>query len=192
MRVGVFPGSFNPVTVAHLAIADAAVEQCRLDRLDLVVSRVALAKEHVTRPRLEDRLAVLEAVVAHRPALGIRLTDHRLLVDIARGYDVLVVGADKWQQLHDPAWYGGSVAERDAALADLCTVVVAPRPPFDGPEGRTLAIAGDHGTVSSTHARSGRRDWMAPEAAAFDRLTGAWTDPSRYDRWVAAQASGSA
>lgn len=189
MRVGVFPGSFNPVTVAHLAIADAAIEQCGLDRLDLVVSRVALAKEHVTRPRLEDRLAVLEEVAANRAALGARLTDARLLADIAEGYDVLVLGADKWQQLHDPAWYGGSEARRDAALARLgaVAVVVAPRPPYPAPDGRTLVVDGMHAAVSSTHARSGRRDWMAPEAAAFDLQTGAWTDPDRYDRWVAAR-----
>ena len=33
---GVFPGSFDPLTVAHLAIADAAVSYFGLDRLDLV------------------------------------------------------------------------------------------------------------------------------------------------------------
>ena len=189
MRVGVFPGSFNPVTVAHLAIAHAAIDQHGLDRLDLVISRVALAKEHVTRPRLEDRLAVLEQVASREPRLGARLTDARLLADISEGYDLLVVGADKWQQLHDPAWYGGSEARRDAALAGLCPVAVVPRPPFPSPEDGTLTIDPAHASVSSTDARSGRRDWMAPDAAAFDLRTGAWTDPDRYEHWLAARGS---
>ncbi len=190
MRVGVFPGSFNPVTVAHLAVAEAAIEQCRLDRLDLVLSRVALGKEEVTRPRFEDRVTVLEAVAATHPRLGVRVTDARLLVDIAAGYDVLVVGADKWQQLHDPAWYGGSEQERDAALARLCEVAVAPRPPFASPPPLTLRVEAEHGKISSTHARSGRREWMAPAAADFDERTGAWTEPERYDEWLAARSSG--
>ena len=39
--------------------------------------------------------------------------------------------------------------------------------------------------VSSTAVRAGRREWMAPEAAAFDEATGAWSDPARYARWRA-------
>ena len=42
---------------------------------------------------------------------------------------------------------------------------------------------GEH-DVSSTGARSGRREWMAPEALAFDDQSGAWTDPNRYDAWL--------
>ena len=34
--IGCYPGSFNPPTVAHLAVAESAVEQAGLDRLDLV------------------------------------------------------------------------------------------------------------------------------------------------------------
>ena len=41
------------------------------------------------------------------------------------------MGADKWAQVHDPAWYGVDAAARDAALAALPRVLVAPRPGFD-------------------------------------------------------------
>ena len=56
-RRGVYPGSFNPPTIAHLAIAQAARDQCGLDRVDLVVSRVALAKEDVRDPPFDDRIS---------------------------------------------------------------------------------------------------------------------------------------
>jgi hypothetical protein len=33
--------------------------------------------------------------------------------------------------------------------------------------------------------RAGRHEWMASEARAFDERTGAWSDPERYERWLA-------
>lgn len=182
--VGAYPGSFNPPTVAHLAIADAALAQAGLDRIDLIVSRLPLGKDPVSRPRLADRLSVLEAVAARRPWLAVRLTDAQLVMDIAEGYDVIVLGADKWAQVNDPAWYGGSVAARDSAVRRLPRVLVAPR----GPQpvaGELLNIAAEHLPVSSTAARAGRRDWMAAEAVAFDDETGAWSDGERYEAWLA-------
>ena len=41
------------------------------------------------------------------------------------------MGADKWAQVRDPAWYDGSIAARDAAVAGSPRVLVAPRPGFD-------------------------------------------------------------
>jgi hypothetical protein len=179
-RRGCYPGSFNPPTVAHLAIADAARRTAALDVVDLVVSRVPLGKGAVEVPTLDDRVAVLEAVAASRPWLGVRLTDDRLLVDIASGYDVLVMGADKWAQVRDPVWYE-SVAARDHALARLpARVLVAPRLGFAAEGAEVLDLGDDHGAVSSSAARDGASHLMLPEAAAFDAETGAWSDPDRY------------
>ena len=190
MALGVYPGSFNPPTVAHLAIAGAAWRRFDLERVDLAVSRVALGKESVERPAFSDRLAVLEATAAARPWLGLVVVDAQLLVDVAQGYDVVVMGADKWAQVFDPAWYGGSEVARDKAVARLPKVAVAPRPGFPLPAGEALGgevleIADHHGGVSSSLVRAGDRQWMVPEAAEFDERTGAWTDPVRYDRWRA-------
>ena len=163
MRVGVFPGSFDPLTTAHLAIAEAAVRACQLDRIDLVMSTVALAKPGA-HSSLEERRAVIERHASRIPQLGVGTTDDQLLVDIAAGYDVLVVGADKWHQLQDVAFYG-SVEERDAALARLPTLAVAPRagvalpPPGDAVV--LLAIDPSLHHVSSTAVRDGRAEWRA-------------------------------
>jgi phosphopantetheine adenylyltransferase len=183
-RVGAYPGSFDPPTIAHLAIAEAAVAAHDLARLDLVVSRQALDKEHVEIPRLEHRFDVLERVASTRPWLGVAITDHRLLADIAEGYDVLVVGADKYAQLHDVRYYGDEAAMH-AALDRLPTLAVAPRRPHRAPENLVLDVDPGHHTVSSTLARAGAVDLMLPEAAAFDAETGAWTDPDRYRAWLA-------
>ena len=189
-RLGAFPGSFNPLTVAHLAIAEAAVLQCGLGRIDFVVSHRALAKEHIERPRLADRLHVLEQAAANplRAWLGVVVTDHQLLADIAEGYDVIVLGADKWTQLLDPAFYGGSIDARDAALSRLPEVAVAPRPPHDPPDhARVLDLPIHLQAASSSAVRDGRREWISAEAAAFDDETGAWSAPAQYETWLAAQ-----
>ena len=178
-RLGVYPGSFNPPTIGHLAIAEAALRQRGLDRVDFVVSRVALGKELVGRPAFDDRIAVLEASVADIDGLEVAVTDRQLLVDIARGYDVVVMGADKWAQVLDPAFYGDSAHDRDRAVAALVQLelAIAPRAPFEVPSGTELVVAAEVGTVSSTGARQGRLEWMTAAARAFDDATGAWSNP---------------
>ncbi len=183
-RRGVFPGSFNPPTRAHIAISEAAMLQHRLDVLVWSVSRVALAKEDVARPRLGDRLGVLEEVAAHLDWLEIAVTHAQLLSDISAGFDVIVMGADKWHQIHDPVFYGDDPARRDAAIDALPTVAIAARPPFDCPAELALDLPDWVAEVSSTAARTVDPALMAASAARFDESTGAWTDPARYEAWL--------
>jgi hypothetical protein len=166
----VYPGSFDPVTVAHLHVAETALRQCGLVRVDLSISVDALGKDAATLTAVDDRIAELARLADRRPWLGLRSTPARLLVDVAAGYDVVVVGADKWHQLLDPAWYT-SVQARDEALARLPVVAVAPRPPWPLPDPRAKLVEmvevvvldtdpAHHG-VSATAVRQGRHDWRA-------------------------------
>lgn len=191
VRRGAYPGSFNPLTTAHLAIADAARAQHRLQRIDLVVSRSALAKEDVLHPRFEHRIEVLREAAAGIDWLAVTVTEQQLLADIASGYDLLIVGADKWWQIQDPIWYGGDERQRDLAMADLPAVAIAPRDGLETAPEHTLTVSGRLiGDVSSTAARAGNLDLMVPAARAFATRTGAWIDPDRYDRWLAAGEAG--
>jgi len=178
--VGCYPGSFNPPTIAHLAVAEAAVAAAGLVRLDLVLSRVALGKEDLVHPTAEERAEVLRAVAARRPWLGVVVADARLIAELAHGYDAVVVGADKWRQVIDPAWYGDDPAARDAAVASLPRVLVAPRGD-DRPAGvELLDLADHHRDVSATSVRAGAPDaarWLLPEAADAARRTGWWPLP---------------
>ncbi len=184
-RRGVFPGSFNPPTTAHLAISEAVRAQYSLDVLVWSVSEVALAKENVQRPHLVDRVRVLEAVADRLGWLEIAVTQAQLLADIAAGFDVIVMGADKWCQIHDPVFYDNDPARRDAAISSLPAVAIAARPPYDAPAELMLDLPEWVGAVSSTLARTFDPVVMVPEAAEFDSRTGAWTDPNRYERWRA-------
>jgi predicted RNA-binding protein with PIN domain len=190
-RRGVYPGSFDPPTIAHAAIAEAAVAAAQLDQLDLAISRDALGKDAAAQRPLETRLAALERLKASRPWLHVIVTDARLIADIAAGYDVVVMGADKWEQVRDPAWYDGDAAARDAALARLPRVLVAPRPGFTVVGAEVLDLPEHLGEVSSTAARAGShhvivpevRDVFAPEARRRVIVDGNNVIGSRPDGW---------
>ena len=160
---GAYPGTFDPPTIAHLAIAEAARTQCGLDVVELIVNRDPLGKTDM-RP-LETRVAMLEAVTVSRPWLRVAVTDKVHLADIAEGYDVLILGADKWAQLLDVRFYA-SAAARDEAIARLPALAVAPRHELDAPSDCVLLDVALH-DVSSTAARAGRLDLVLPEARPF-------------------------
>ena len=162
-RRAVYPGSFDPPTIAHLAIATAALVQCGCQSLTFVLSRAALGKEG-RDDSVEQRAAVLRDLV-DGDRFTVEVTSSRLIVEIARGYDVVVVGADKWAQVLDPSWYA-DVQARNAAVASLPHVALVPRPPHEPPSpgGRLTVVELADPTlaaVSSTAVRAGRSDWAA-------------------------------
>ena len=179
-RIGVYPGSFNPPTRAHLEIALAAVSQHCLKRLDFALSLSPLGKTTVEVPSFAHRLEVLEQSLWGHASLSVVVTEKQLIVDIADGYDVVVMGADKWHQVHDPWWYDDDKQARDTAVNRLPTVALAPRPPHVIPPELQLPVPDDLLEISSTAARAGHTDQMTPAAAQFDAETGAWTNPAKY------------
>lgn len=170
--IGVYPGSFDPPTVAHVHLAEQAVDQLGLARLDLVISLDALGKDDDALTPVHERVTELARLAEGRPWLAAGTTPHRLIADIAQGYDVVVIGADKWHQLLDPAWYGGTT-ERDEALRRLPTVALAARPPWtlpgddpaaEPPAGVEIVVLDtdpSHHEVSATAVRAGRHEWRA-------------------------------
>jgi nicotinic acid mononucleotide adenylyltransferase len=122
--IGCYPGSFNPATVAHVAIAEAAWQQCGLERVDLILSEQTLGKLDVVGPTVEDRAESLRLVLKDRPWIGVAITTSQLLAEIAASYDVLVMGADKWQQITELHWYD-SDEHRQRSLGSLPRLAIA-------------------------------------------------------------------
>ena len=172
-RVGVYPGSFNPPTIAHIEIAVTAREHHGLDRVDFAVSTVTLGKEAVRRPSFAERIEVIEASVEPIDGLGFIVTDHQLIADIASGYDVVVMGADKWAQVNDVEWYTDTAA-RDAAIAALPTLALAARTGFEVPDAHALPVDPTLLEVSSSAVRAGRTEWMTTAARAYHDRHGTW------------------
>ena len=119
---------------------------------------------------------MIRASIAEHSTLGVVITESLLIVDIAIGYDVVVMGADKWAQIGEVEWYTNT-AERDAALAALPRLALVPRPPLDVPEEHLISVREDILEISSSAARAGRTEWMTDAARAFHDRTGAWCPP---------------
>lgn len=123
-RLALLPGSFNPLTTAHLDLAARAIASGTCDAVWFTISVRTVDKERVTGALLEDRLAVLHDVTHHHPALGVAVTNRGLYVDQAVAAHMtlrvpatllFIVGYDKIVQIFDPRYYDN----RDAALALL-------------------------------------------------------------------------
>lgn len=193
MRVGVFAGSFNPLTRAHVALANAARRAAGLDALIWACAAASVDKEQVERAALVDRLAQMRAFVAGRRRDGLALLNRGLYVDEARTIRALltssaeltlIVGYDKIVQIFDPKYY----ADRDAALRalfSLARLLVAPRE-GEGAEAlaallaqpenrpfakhvRYLAVPAGYANDSSTEARALAAE-TPPDIAALSRL----------------------
>ncbi len=133
-RVGLLAGSFNPLTRAHVALAQAARGAGRLDAMLWALSVVIVDKERVERASLVDRLLQMRAFVEDGPD-ALALFNRGLYVEQAElawslmphlEELVIVVGFDKIIQIFDPRYY----EDRDAVLDRLfasATILVAPR-----------------------------------------------------------------
>jgi cytidyltransferase-like protein len=123
-RVALFPGSFDPPTVGHVALAEAAARE--VDLVLLVYATAPLPKGPGASPPLLDepsRIEALSRLARARPSLMAAVASHGLLVDQVEAVGdalpgsriVLAVGSDKFLQVLDPAWY----EDRDAAMRRL-------------------------------------------------------------------------
>lgn len=136
IRTGIFGGTFDPIHIGHLALANYLCEYGELDELWLVLSPQNPFKRD--RLLLDDalRLEMVRAAVAGYPSLQASDVEfhlpkpsymvHTLSTLIAAHPDrrfTLVIGADNWVAF--PRWYASDEILR------LCDVIVYPRPGYD-------------------------------------------------------------
>jgi nicotinate-nucleotide adenylyltransferase len=131
--IGVLGGSFNPVHLAHMFVAERVREELALDRVLLVpVARQPLKLDMTLAPAT-DRLAMLELATAGNPALRpdpIELARGGVsymadtLAEIGRRAGAaplyLILGSDAYRLL--PRW------RRLEEIRRLSRIVVVPRP----------------------------------------------------------------
>lgn len=79
-RLGVLPGTFNPVTVAHLGLAAAARSHC--DEVLFVLPRVFPHKPY-SGASLDERLELLDAALCTDDSFSLATSEAGLFVDIA-------------------------------------------------------------------------------------------------------------
>ena len=88
-RLGVFPGTFNPVTVAHVALAQAALS--RVDEVVYILPRVFPHKAY-SQASFAQRLELLSTAVGESEACSIASAEGGLFVEIAAECRAAYVG----------------------------------------------------------------------------------------------------
>jgi len=66
-RIGLFGGTFDPIHVGHLALAERAVEQLDLKTLYFVPNAISPLKTRAPRASGRDRLAMIRAAIKGNP-----------------------------------------------------------------------------------------------------------------------------
>ena len=180
-RIGIFGGSFDPVHNAHVALAQVALTQLRLDELRWVPAGQPWQKAHQLTDALHREAMVnlaiegvarfkLERCELQRQGPSYTLDTVRELQAATPGAQwFLIVGQDQYQGLH--TWRGWK------DLLKLATLAVANRPGSAAPANPEVQRLGHHAValpmmdVSSTDIRqrvaTGQRiDDLVPPAVA--------------------------
>ncbi|MBR2706214.1 MAG: nicotinate-nucleotide adenylyltransferase [Mogibacterium sp.] len=75
-RYAIYGGSFDPVHIGHIALADCAAAECGLDEIIFMPAYISPFKQDRKVTKGEDRLAMLETVLDFNPAF--RVSDYEL------------------------------------------------------------------------------------------------------------------
>ncbi|MBU6401272.1 MAG: nicotinate (nicotinamide) nucleotide adenylyltransferase [Verrucomicrobia bacterium] len=161
-RLGLFGGSFDPVHLGHLLVAQAALEELRLDRLFFIPAAQSPFKPGVEPASPQERLRLLRLALAGQPACEI---DEQEIsrggvsysIDTVRDYTRRFAGATLFYLIgadHVPQLCKWRAADE---LAQQVQFVVIPRPgepaaplrpPFRGPTLRGFPVG-----ISSSEVR---------------------------------------
>lgn len=132
MRLGLFGGTFDPIHLGHMILAEACREACGLDRVWFVVAGAPPHKPG-DRTSVDDRLEMVRVAIAGHPSFEVSEIETRRpgphysvetleAVHRERPEDDLffLIGADSLADL--PQW------RQPGRIVELATVVVVDRP----------------------------------------------------------------
>jgi nicotinate (nicotinamide) nucleotide adenylyltransferase len=150
-EVGIFPSSFNPITMGHMAILQGAAQIKAFKEILLVLDTQPMDKESFGAT-LVDRLLMLQVLFEDQPRFSVGVSNRGLFLTKAealkemypKGRDVtFIVGYDTLARVFDPKYYG----DREGALDRLftcCTFMVANRGDYGKEALRRLMTSGDN------------------------------------------------
>jgi nicotinate-nucleotide adenylyltransferase len=170
-RLGILPGTFNPVTVAHLAVAQAG-----LSAVDEVVFLLPRAFPHkpYTGASFEDRIEMLQSVLPRDSRFSIASSQSGLFKDIAAEYRAdfgsgtqlsFLCGRDAAERI--ATWDYGEPRAFQSMLRQFNLLVAARHGEYEVPDELhdaivPLELRGPYDHVSSSEVRDRirqGRDW---------------------------------
>lgn len=141
-RIGILGGSFDPVHIGHLIIAQDAVERLGLSEVIFIPAAIPPHKQHLQRVDAEHRLKMLRIAVESDPRFSVSDIEVKrggvsytvdtlkaLCVDDPDAALLLIVGSDTLMDLH--TWH--KVEE----ILEMCEVATFLRPGEDSREAIT-------------------------------------------------------
>lgn len=161
-HLGILPGTFNPITVAHLALAEAALT--RVEQVVFVLPRSFPHKPY-TGASFDERVAMLAAAVEPHPAFSVAASEGGLFAEIAAecrsAYPSapalsFLCGRDAAERI--AGWDYGEPDAFDSMLREFSLLVAARSgeylpPPQWSAAIRTLELSGPFDHVSATEVR---------------------------------------
>lgn len=177
--LGILPGSFHPVTRAHLALGKAA-----LSEVELVVFTMPRRFPHKRYEAvgLDDRLRLVAAAIRDEPRFAAAVSEGGLFIEMARearalfpeaGVPWLICGRDAAERI--TAWDYGTAEGIREQLAEYGLLTAARQGEYEAPGElrdriRPIGMPAGWDTVSATEVRNriaGGGDWRELVPAAI-------------------------
>jgi nicotinate (nicotinamide) nucleotide adenylyltransferase len=139
-RLGIFPASFNPPTLAHLALIRRARQRVNLDEILILLDAQAMDKR-IIGAGLQDRVLMLKRLFQRDPRVSIGISNRGLFAEKLEPLRAMypfpimftfIVGFDTILRVMDKRYY----SNRDETLGRLfrqCEFLVANREGKDEP-----------------------------------------------------------
>ena len=113
MKIGIFPGSFNPVHIGHLALANFVIEYNEFDEIWFLITPHNPLKKKLDLLDQELRLAWLEKSIGEYPKFKTCTIEwempqptytvntlQRLRMLFPENTFELIIGSDNWEKIH--------------------------------------------------------------------------------------------
>ena len=133
-KLGIFSGSFNPMTISHVEMIDAAQSRFKLDEILLILAKTNVDKEIFGLP-LAKRLITLSHYAEKRENFSVAVSSHGRYIEKVEALKSIVpsgtefcfiVGYDTFVRIFDSKYYVDMHIELDQ-LFSQCRLIVANR-----------------------------------------------------------------
>lgn len=130
-KLGIFSGSFNPLTVAHIKMIEEAQALFQLDELLLLLAKANVDKDIYGWP-LAGRILTLKCYAQNRSDLSIGISSHGRYIDKVTALKAIypegtkyhfIVGYDTLIRIFDTKYYTDYQAELQNLFSQCCFIV---------------------------------------------------------------------
>ncbi len=137
-HLGIFSGSFNPLTIAHIKLVEEARQQYQLDEILLLLAKSNVDKDVYGLP-LAGRMLILKEFAVSQPYISIGVSSHGRYIDKVTALRTLyppqtdfsfIVGYDTLIRIFDPKYYK-NLHEELQHLFSECRFIAANREEAD-------------------------------------------------------------